>query len=68
EKGREEGLIRGLQEGIQLAIELKFGIEGASLINMINHIDNLRQLEYIKDNIKKASSPEELRNMPGLQS
>lgn len=59
-KWKKEGKTEGLKEGIQLALEIKFGDECILAMNMINKIDDPEKLELIKDLIKSAKNVNEL--------
>ncbi|MFP4439940.1 MAG: hypothetical protein ACLFVO_22115 [Chloroflexaceae bacterium] len=66
-KGLEKGLERGRREellaGIALALDLKFGDEGLALLPEIRHISEVTRLQAIRDQIKAAGTPEELRQV-----
>ncbi len=53
---REEGEIKGLLEGIQIALEIKFGNEGLSLFQRVKNVSSLEKLHEIKSVLRKADS------------
>jgi hypothetical protein len=65
ERGRQEGVVLGKQEGllqaIELGLELRFGAPALSQMEAIRTITSVDVLQRIKDAIKVARSPEELR-------
>jgi hypothetical protein len=50
-----------LLAGIELALDLKFGAEGLALLAEIQHIREVAVLQAIRDHIKAAITPDELR-------
>ncbi len=56
EEGRGMGLIEGLQMGIQVSLEIKFGEEGLAFYNRINELNDINTLMNIKDAIRTGSS------------
>jgi len=69
EAGRQEGLQQGrrqgLLDGIELALELRFGPEGLRLLPEIAEVEELDVLKAIHTGIKQAGSPDELRRIYG---
>jgi hypothetical protein len=63
EEGIEEGVSRGTLRGIEVALNLKFGASGLSLLPEIRAIDDNARLETILDSIESAASPDELRRI-----
>jgi hypothetical protein len=57
------GFKKGLKEGIELGLDLKFGDEGLLLMPKINEIEDLSILEAIKSGIKTAKTIDELRKI-----
>ncbi len=57
------GIKKGLKEGIELGLDLKFGSEGLLLMPDINEIEDLDILEAIKFGIKTAKTIDELRKI-----
>ena len=55
------GLEKGLLEGIELGLELKYGPEGLKLLQEIRQIEHLDVLRAVLRAIRTASTPEELR-------
>ena len=60
EEGREEALIEGRQKGLQLAVELQFGEEGANLVTALAKVNNLKRLQNIESALRSRASTEEL--------
>ncbi len=67
QKGLEQGLEQGRREelpaGIALALDLKFGDAGLILLPEIRRISEVTRLQAIRDRIKAAGTPEELRQV-----
>ena len=75
EQGLEQGLQQGLEQGLQqgrreellagiaLALELKFGDEGLALLPEIQSITEVARLQAVRDRIKAAGTPDELRQV-----
>jgi len=61
---KEEGLQEGMapaKEGLNLALELKFGSKGKKLMNQIRRINDVSALQALQRALKKAKSLEEFR-------
>ncbi|QWR76558.1 hypothetical protein [Candidatus Magnetomonas plexicatena] len=65
EKGLIEGERKGLFEGIEGMLELKFGLAGLELMNMVRTMNSIDKLEEFKNLIKKAVSTDELKEFLG---
>ncbi|MBF0538915.1 MAG: Rpn family recombination-promoting nuclease/putative transposase [Nitrospirae bacterium] len=63
--GEKIGEKRGLLEGIELALDIKFGGDSLALLEKIKKIDSVGTLKKIKEHIRKASSLSELTNLIG---
>jgi hypothetical protein len=63
EEGREEGLTKGRLEGLEVALELKFGEAGLALMPEIRNIADEKKLEAILRAVRSAASPDDLRRM-----
>jgi len=75
QKAREEGFREGMQqgmqqaiqqktmEGIQLGLELKFGVQGLELMPEIRQIQNIDVLQNIFEGLKVAKNLEELKSI-----
>ncbi len=67
QQGLEQGLEQGRREellaGIALALDLKFGDAGLALLPEIQRISEVARLQTIRDRIKAAGTPEELRQV-----
>ncbi|MCX6359198.1 MAG: cytosolic protein [Armatimonadetes bacterium] len=62
ERGRREGLL----EGLQLGLELRFGKPGLEQMEELSRIDSLETLMRVKDALTTVSSPAELRRVYAL--
>ncbi|MBF0466226.1 MAG: hypothetical protein HQK88_04725 [Nitrospirae bacterium] len=65
-EGKREGLFEGkregLLEGIDGMLELKYGLNGLELMNMVRAINTIDKLEEFKNLIKNAGSVSELKD------
>ena len=61
EEGIQQGRREGLREGIQLVLEVKFGEAGLALMPAIQAIQNPDLMRKIKEALRTAGSPEEIR-------
>lgn len=59
-KRRQEGIVSGLQEGIELAFESKFGAEGLALMPLIRAAE---RLEVLRQAIRTAETAEQVRHV-----
>jgi hypothetical protein len=50
--GIEKGIAQGLLEGIEFALELKFGFDGLKLMTEIRKINNIDNLKLVKEVIR----------------
>ena len=57
------GLKKGLLEGIELGLEVKFGAEGLALMPEIRELQDPGVLEAVLEAIETASSPDEVRRV-----
>jgi hypothetical protein len=57
------GIKKGLLEGIELGLELKFGAEGLKLLPEIRELTNHEVLRAVLQAIKTAKTPDELRQI-----
>ena len=68
-EGKREGLLegerKGLFKGIEGMLELKYGLTGLELMNMVRVLNTIDKLEEFKNFIKKAGSVDELREFLG---
>jgi predicted transposase YdaD len=60
-EGIQQGRREGLWEGIQLALEVKFGEAGLALMPEIKAIQDPDLMRKIKEALRTANSPEEIR-------
>ena len=65
-QGLEKGMEKGLIEGIELALDIKYGAASLIIMDRIKAIDNIIKLEHIKQSIKQASSLAEFKTMSGI--
>lgn len=63
QEGRREGLREGLISGIELALELKFGSEGAQVLPEIAQIEDVETLKAIQSGLRQVSTLAELRSI-----
>jgi flagellar biosynthesis/type III secretory pathway protein FliH len=63
QEGRREGLREGLISGIELALELKFGSEGAQVLPEIAQIKDVDTLKAIQSGLRQVSTLAELRSI-----
>ncbi len=61
QQGRQEALREGLLEAIQLGLEIKFGVAGLALMPEIQQIQDPDLMRKIKEALRTAASPEEIR-------
>ena len=61
QQGRREAWREGLLEGIQLVLEVKFGAAGLALMPAIQQIQDPDLMRKIKEALRTAASPEEIR-------
>ncbi len=57
------GIKKGLLQGIELGLELKFGAEGLKLLPEIRALWELEVLQAVLQAIKTATTPGELRQI-----
>ena len=63
QEGRQEGWQQGLIDGIEIVLELKFGMEGLSELPVIRKIEDPNLLRAIRDGLRTAKSLNELRRI-----
>jgi hypothetical protein len=67
EEGKKEGIEEGrrleLREGIELALELKFGAAGLELMPLVQEIQGVNVLRSIRAAIRTAESVEQIRQL-----
>jgi hypothetical protein len=68
EEGLEEGQRIGLHEGIELALELKFGSLGRPLMPLVQDTQDLSVLRSVRDAIRTADSVEQIRQLLSAKS
>ncbi|MBF0608908.1 MAG: Rpn family recombination-promoting nuclease/putative transposase [Magnetococcales bacterium] len=54
--GEKKGEKRGLVEGIELALDIKFGDASLALLEQIKKVDDIATLKKIKEHIRKSDS------------
>jgi hypothetical protein len=59
ERGKKEGLL----DGLETALDIKFGMEGIHLMPELRNINSLETLQFLRSAIKTANSPQELRSI-----
>jgi hypothetical protein len=60
-RDREEGRCEGLQEGIALLLDLKFGERGLKLMSKVRSVQDLAALRALADVLKTAMTLDEVR-------
>jgi predicted transposase YdaD len=63
QRGRREGRREEILSGIELALEIKFGVEGLQLMPEISQISDLDRLKAIQQGIKSVNTLDELRQL-----
>jgi hypothetical protein len=58
---REKGRAEGIQEGIELALELKFGTDGLALMPLVRQVKKLDLLQSIRQTLRTADTLEPIR-------
>jgi hypothetical protein len=61
ERGRQEGFVEGLLEGIAVALETKFGAAGKRLLRKARGIEDLERLRALARALKTAESLDDIR-------
>ena len=65
-KGREEGRREGLLEAIALGLELRFGKEALGDMDAISALEDLSDLERVRDGVRDSAALADLRrSYPG---
>ncbi len=59
----QEGIRQGVLEAITFGLDLRFGAEGLRLLPEIETLPNLPLLRAVKEYLKTARTPEELRRI-----
>ena len=62
-EGIQEGLRQGMVEAISFGLDLRFGAEGLRLFPEIERLTSLPLLRAIREHLKTAQTPEELRRI-----
>ena len=67
EKGAQQGLETGRRQellaGIELALELRYGTTGLALMPEIRALDDLKTLTRVREGIRTAATPSDLRQI-----
>jgi hypothetical protein len=61
--GERIGLEKGLLEGLEVALKLKFGDEGLKLMPELRELQDHELLDAVLDAVPRVASPEALRRM-----
>ncbi|MCY2993534.1 MAG: hypothetical protein NTY19_37495 [Planctomycetota bacterium] len=61
EKGHQEGELLGLREGIELALELKFGADGLALMPLVRQVEKIELLRTLRQTLRTAESMDQVR-------
>jgi len=62
QKGMQKGLQKGLLEAIELGLSIKFGSEGAAVLERVRKIEDIDRLRAIKEVVKIAATLEEVES------
>ncbi len=62
QEGKEEGMIIGLYEAIEVGFFIKFGDDGMKLMNKVREIKDLRRLKAVTEAVKTIESINDMRN------
>ena len=57
------GQVRGLLDGLAVALELKFGADGVALLPELRQISDPEVLQQVAERIKTATSVDDLRQV-----
>ena len=60
QEGLKKGIRQGLLEAIELGLSIKFGSEGAALLDRVRRIEDIDRLRAIKEVVKIAATLEEV--------
>ena len=60
-EGKTEGILEGLLDGLEVALDIKFGIEGLRLMEDLRRIKDINILKVVRSMLRAVNSPEELR-------
>jgi hypothetical protein len=63
ERGKEEGRLEELYNGIELGLELKFGIDGLALMPEVRQKQDVALLSAIRNAIKSAANLDDIRRL-----
>jgi hypothetical protein len=61
EKGRAEGIQEEIREGIELALELKFGADGLALMPLVRQANKPELLRTVRQTLRTAETLEPIR-------
>jgi hypothetical protein len=64
-EGFVQGMQKGLREGIQLAMELRFGDISLKMKQQVERICDVDKLEMVKNALLHVRNPDELKDMIG---
>ena len=62
-EGEKEGRKEGLLDGLETALDIKFGMDGISLMPELRTIKSLEVLQLLRSAIRTANSAQELRSI-----
>lgn len=62
EEGKAEGLREGLLEGIELALKLRFGVEGSRCFPAVVQLRDIDALRRVKDALETAATLDDIRS------
>jgi hypothetical protein len=63
EDGREQGELRGLHQGIEVSLELKFGAAGLELLPLVQAEQRVDVLRAVQRAIRTARTLDEVREL-----
>lgn len=58
---QEKGAVLGFCEGIELALELKFGADGLALMPLVRQVDKIELLRTLRQTLRTAESLDQVR-------
>jgi len=63
ERGLERGELRALKQGIEVALELKFGTDRLRLLTLVREVERVEVLRTVQDSIRTTRTLAEVRRL-----